>query len=108
MLLEHIDAIARRKQRHVLVVKFHSPESDIQHDDENLDQVDCDWKMLPILQQLIDWLNVRGIGWRCCGPVTDIGQMVGSGFALYASRQTHTTCRKYPVRQRWPGRFMSC
>lgn len=83
MLLEHIDAIARSKQRDVLYVEFHPRESDIQDDDEGLEQRGWDWKTLPIRQQVIDWLDARGIAWRCCGPFADPGQMAGYRGQIY-------------------------
>lgn len=55
-LIEHIDAIARRKQRDALFVTFY---------DDPLDERSphC-WDEHPAREAIIAWLNVRGYGWN--------------------------------------------
>lgn len=83
MLIEHIDAIARQKQRDVLYVVFHHPASDNEDREEILDRADIDWETLPIRQQVIDWLDAQGIGWKCCGHFADVNLMMGYRGRLY-------------------------
>ena len=83
MLIEHIDAIARQKQRDVLYVMFNSPASDNQDRKEILDQADMEWETLPIRQQVIDWLDAQGIGWKPCGHFADVNLMMGYRGRLY-------------------------
>jgi hypothetical protein len=66
MIIPHIDAIARAKQRDVLYVEFRCRE----YDDGNgfvIDTLDQDWRKLPVRQQIIDWLDEHQIGWHPCG-----------------------------------------
>ena len=90
-LLEQIDAIARQKQRGVLYVEFH-PRALAPQARENLSAQDVQawktmpdsaWQSLPIPQQIIDWLDAQGIGWRPCGHVADVGLMMGYRGQLY-------------------------
>lgn len=83
MLIEHIDAIARQKQRDVLYVVFNSPASDNKDEKEILGQADLEWETLPIRQQIIDWLNAQGIGWKPCGHFADVNLMMGYRGRLY-------------------------
>lgn len=83
MLIEHIDAIARQKQRDVLYVVFNSPASDNQDEKEILGQADLEWETLPIRQQIIDWLDAQGIGWKPCGHFADVNLMMGYRGRLY-------------------------
>jgi len=71
MLIAHIDAIARQKQRDVLYVVF-CPEQD-----------GSAWQRLPVRQQIIEWLTAHGIGWQPCGPIADERVMVGYRGQLY-------------------------
>lgn len=67
MLIEHIDAIARQKQRDVLYVVFHPTASGTQDAEEILGADDFDWGKLPIRQRIIDWLAAQDIGCKPCG-----------------------------------------
>ena len=91
LLLEHIDAIARLKQRGALYVEFHplalNPEAG-----ENLSaqdvwawktMPDSAWQTLPIRQQLMDWLDGQDIGWKPCGHFAAIGMILGYRGQLY-------------------------
>src|SRR5437879_7035618 len=91
ILLEHIDAIARQKQRGVLYLEFHPLAIDPKAG-ENLSEQDVwawktmpdsAWETLPIRQQIIDWLDARGIGWQPCGHFADVGLMMGYRGQLY-------------------------
>lgn len=77
MLIKHIDAIARQKQSNVLNVVFHPPASGTQDAEEGLSADDFDWKTLPIRQQIIDWLDAQGIGWKHCDHFAHEGLMMG-------------------------------
>lgn len=77
MVIEHIDAIARQKQRDVLFVAFHLPTLPTLDGKEILDHNCLNWETLPIRQQIIDWLDAQGIGWARCGPFADTRLMTG-------------------------------
>lgn len=83
MRIEHIDAIARQKQRDVLYVVFHLPASGAQDAEEILGTQDFDWEKLPIRQQIIDWLKARDIGCKPCGHFANENLMVGYHGQLY-------------------------
>ena len=91
LLLEHIDAIARQKQRGVLYLEFHPLALDPKAGEDLSKQdvwawktmPDSAWKALPVRQQIIDWLNARGIGWQACGHFADVGLMMGYRGQLY-------------------------
>lgn len=61
VLIDYIDAIARRARRDVLYLEFH----------------DCDtWRHFrpeddPMRAAVLDWLDHRGIAWGPCGPIAD-------------------------------------
>lgn len=81
--IEHIDAIARQKQRDVLYVVFHTPASGTPDDEEVLGSDDFDWEKLPIRQQVIDWLDAQGICWKRCGHFANECLMMGYRGQLY-------------------------
>ena len=91
LLLEHIDAIARQKQRGVLYVEFHplalDPEAGESLSAQDVwawkTMPDSAWQALPIRQQIIDWLDAQGIGWQPCGHFADVGLMLGYRGQLY-------------------------
>ena len=58
LLLEHIDAIARKKGRDVLLVVFDSTSDDI-----------FDYKTLPARKDLIAWLKANNIEFRECADI---------------------------------------
>ncbi len=68
MNIEHIDAIARKLQRDVLYIAF-NPQPTSEDEDEAMF---FEWNRLPIRQQVIDWLDSRGISWRFCGYYADV------------------------------------
>ncbi len=57
-LIEHIDAIARKKQRDVLYLEF-----------RDADGNPVDHHALPLRSQIIEWLDREGIGWQPCGGI---------------------------------------
>lgn len=62
-LIEHIDAIARRKQRAVLYLEFH-PQPYVEWRDYRFQE---DATRTAILA----WLDVNGVSWTRCGPFAD-------------------------------------
>lgn len=83
MLIKHIDAIARQKQRDVLYVAFHPPESGTHDAEKVVGSDDFGWKTLPIRQQIIDWLDAQGIGWKPCGHFANERLMLGYRGQIY-------------------------
>jgi len=67
MLIEHIDAIARKKQRDVLYLTFHVRQID--EEVERLDNYAFDED--PVRQQICNWLTQQDIAWQPCGQVAD-------------------------------------
>lgn len=62
-LIEHIDAIARRKQRTVLYLEFHP-------------QPYAEWRDYRFEHDvtrtaILEWLDVSGLPWTACGPFAD-------------------------------------
>jgi hypothetical protein len=67
MLIEHIDAIARKKQRDVLNIEFHPV-------NWGMDCEDDSWRAYDYNQDtrratVIAWLDGHNILWQKCGPV---------------------------------------
>lgn len=99
LLLEHIDAIARRKQRGVLYVEFHplalDPEAgeDLSEGDIMAWKTmpDTAWQSLPIRQRLIDWLDTQRIGWQRCGHYAQTGLLMGYRGQIYIDLPFETT-----------------
>ena len=67
ILIEHIDAIARKKQRDVLYVTFHAKQSD---DDDSWGS-SHDWKNDPMRETVCNWLTDHNIAWQMCGYAAD-------------------------------------
>ena len=99
LLVEHIDAIARKKQRGVLYVEFHplalDPEAGEDLSERDIlawkTMPDSAWQSLPIRQQLIDWLDAKGIGWQRCGHYAQVGLMMGYRGQIYIDLPFDTT-----------------
>lgn len=83
MLIEHIDAIARQKQRDVLYLVFHPPVSETDENEHVWRSDELDWETLPIRQQIIDWLDAQSIAWKCCGHFASENLMMGYRRQLY-------------------------
>lgn len=79
MLIEHIDAIARKLKRDVLCIAFNPQPRGNDDDETDLEG----WNTLPIRQQVIDWLDSKGIGWRCCAHYADVNLMMGYRGQIY-------------------------
>ncbi|EIM99272.1 hypothetical protein WQE_19989 [Paraburkholderia hospita] len=59
--IQHIDAIARRKQRDALFVTF--------FDDPNRERSPFHWEVHPARAAIIEWLDAHGYVWEPCGEV---------------------------------------
>ena len=107
ILLAHIDAIARQKQRGVLYVEFHplalDPDAgeDLSARDIMASKTmpDCAWQSLPIRQQLISWLNHQGIGWQRCGHYAQVGLMMGYRGQIYIDLPFDTALPEFQALQ---------
>ena len=101
MLIEHIDAIARKKQRDVLYLVFKSekspggelPNSDAV--DDPFSDLLCDWENLPVRQQITEWLESNEINWRPCGYVANTNMMIGYQGQIYIDVPFDTTLPDY-------------
>ncbi|WP_119157761.1 hypothetical protein [Caldimonas tepidiphila] len=65
-LIQHIDAIARKKQRDVLYLMF----------PRKKDRPPQDVEDLPLRRQIIEWLEHEGIDWKPCGGIASETRMV--------------------------------
>lgn len=68
MLIKHIDAIARQKQRDVLYVTFHAQKS---AEADLFDAFSHDWENDPVRETVCQWLTDHAITWQPCGFVAD-------------------------------------
>lgn len=59
--IQHIDAIARRKQRDALFVTFFS--------DPNGERSPYHWQAHPARAAIVEWLDAHGYAWEPCGEV---------------------------------------
>ena len=83
MMIEHIDAIARRKQRDVLYLTFIDPDAQIDPLQGVAEPVEINWQTLPIRQTIIDWLDEHQIGWNPCMHVASVYLMMGYRGQIY-------------------------
>lgn len=83
MHIEHIDAIARQKQRDVLYAAFHPPATSQQEAEKGVMAGEFDWRTMPIRQQIIDWLAAQGIDWKPCGHYANVCLMMGYRGQIY-------------------------
>ena len=67
ILLQHIDAIARAKQRAVLYLEFHPQ--------QRASAASYRFELDVARDQFLSWLDTHRIGWQACGPFADIGRM---------------------------------
>lgn len=65
-LIEHIDAIARRKERAVLYLEFHPRETwrDYRHEDD------------AVRRGVLAWFDGHDVAWQPCGPFAVPGRML--------------------------------
>ncbi|MEX8497831.1 hypothetical protein, partial [Leptothrix ochracea] len=68
LLIEPIDAIARRKQRDVLKVSFQPQAQELRE---------------AARQRVIDFLTAHGVAWQACGDVADEGVMASYAGQIY-------------------------
>ena len=96
MIIQHIDAIARQKQRDVLFVQF---ESDRMPDEPDVDfkfsKMLLDWDELPVRQQIIDWLDEHGMKWQPCGDFANTSVMSGYQGQIYIDVPYDTSLQEY-------------
>lgn len=62
-LIEHIDAIARKKKRAVLYLEFHPQPS--------VDRKNYRFEDDPVRARVLTWLDAHGVPWTRCGPFAD-------------------------------------
>ena len=66
-LIQHIDAIARAKEREALYLEFHplarSEWRNYRFDDD------------PVRSDILAWLDAHGVAWAACCPFADPGRM---------------------------------
>lgn len=74
-MIEHIDAIARRKQRDALFVTF--------FDDPSGERSPHHWKSHPARAAIVEWLGAQGYAWQPCGEVADERMMVSYRGSIY-------------------------
>lgn len=87
-LIEHIDAIARKKQRDVLSIRFYSRETDLKKYDYDQD---------PERQRVIAWLDEHGIAWQPCGHVANENYMLSYRGDIYVDVPYDTTDSTYEL-----------
>lgn len=73
MLIEHIDAIARKKKRDVLFLHFPVEGNE----DSMFPGSDVDWDQWPARQKVIAWLDQNQIPWCPCGHFANENLMMG-------------------------------
>lgn len=63
LLIEHIDAIARKKQRAVLYVTFNPTHMS---DSDGWESDPYDWEQDPMRETVCQWLTEHGVPWQLC------------------------------------------
>ena len=81
VLIKTLDQIAREKGRDVLYVSFSPPSADGGFSEflASERREPGEWQALPVRQQIIGWLNDKGIAWLPCHPFIE-GFAMLSGF----------------------------
>lgn len=96
LLIKHIDAIAREKQRGVLFVAFRSENEEGDADEDfSIFPPSIDWENLGSRKQLIAWLDENGIPWLPCGDVANPNLMISYQGQLYIDVPFDTSIPKY-------------
>lgn len=96
LLIKHIDAIAREKQRGVLFVAFRPDNEEGQADEDfSIFPPSVNWKNLESRKQLIAWLDANEISWLPCGEVANINLMVSYQGQLFIDVPFDTSIPKY-------------
>lgn len=83
MQIEHIDAIARQKQRGVLFLEFRPLPAIDESGEPHSGNAATVWKTLPVRQQIIDWLDAQDMGWNPCGHFANLRLMKGYEGQIY-------------------------
>ena len=83
MLIEHIDVIARKKQRGVLFLEFNSSRSRDSFAEIVLGDQRCDWRSLPSRLKIVGWLDEQNIAWKPCGAFADTNSMTSYQGQIY-------------------------
>ena len=94
LLIEHIDAIARKKQRDVLLVRFNDPDTK-RNDFSGVRMPPLNWRVLPIRQTLIEWLDANQIEWDLCGSIANVKSMTGYRGQIYIDLPADPSSPKY-------------
>lgn len=74
-VIQHIDQIARQKQRDVLYLEFH-PEA---REERSRYRFDGD----SVRREIIGWMDAHGIGWSECGPIANTLVLEGYRGQIY-------------------------
>ena len=80
MIIEHIDAIARQKQRDVLYLTFGSKKS---ADFDLWDGSSDNWEQNPMRKTVCQWLTEHYIAWQPCGSVANENMMCSYHGQIY-------------------------
>ncbi|MFZ4538193.1 hypothetical protein [Propionivibrio sp.] len=80
-LIEHIDALARKKQRDVLFLKFTDPKD--QGIQIGRPPYYWDWESSPDRQTVMAWLKENQVSWQLCGEVADTTSMTHYAGQIY-------------------------
>ena len=125
-LIEHIDAIARKKSRSVLYVTFRDPASErtvpiLGAESERSalkSPTRLDWKHLPVREKVIAWLDGNGVAWQPCGDIANPNLMLPYEGQIYVDvpfdekspgYQKLSSFLEYPDgTMRLPGVFFWC
>jgi hypothetical protein len=74
-IIEHIDAIARQKQRDALFVTF--------FDDPRGNKSPYSWDSHPARAAIVEWLDAHGYAWQPCGEVASVNIMRSYRGSIY-------------------------
>jgi hypothetical protein len=83
MMIEHIDAIARRKQRDVLYLTFIDPNTQSDPALGMTEPTEIAWQTLPIRQTIINWLDEQQISWCPCMHVASVNLIMSYRGQIY-------------------------
>lgn len=95
MLIQHIDAIARQKQRDVLFVWFHHANQTCDEGEHPGMEEDFDWEDSPVRRQVIAWLDAHHIAWEPCGGVANTNCMMSYMGQIYIDLPFDQAVPKY-------------
>lgn len=96
LLIKHIDAIAREKQRGVLFVAFRPQNEEGGVDDDfSIFPPLVDWENLESRQELIAWLDENNISWLPCGEFANPNLMISYQGQLYIDMPFDVSTPKY-------------